>query len=88
MADDYYKIIGIVITANNDTIKKAYIKLVKQWHPDKNKSSGAEEEFKKISKEYNILIDTDSRKKSMIQDISLKINNQINNQMNNIMKKN
>ena len=50
MGKDYYKILGVPKTAKDDEIKKAYRKLALKWHPDKNKSAGAEEKFKEISR--------------------------------------
>ena len=61
---DYYKILGTAKDAGEDEIKKAYRKLAKQWHPDKNPGNKkAEEKFKEISEAYDVLSDVAKRKK-------------------------
>ena len=62
MGKDYYKILGVPKTAKDDEIKKAYRKLALIWHPDKNKSPGAEDKFKEISEAYDVLSDKEKRK--------------------------
>ncbi|KAI8774131.1 dnaJ subfamily B member 1 [Biomphalaria glabrata] len=57
MAKDYYKILGIAKGASDDEIKKAYRKMALKYHPDKNKSPGAEEKFKEIAEAYDVLSD-------------------------------
>lgn len=55
---DYYKILGLNKNATEDEIKKAYRKLAKKWHPDKNRDNPkAEEKFKEIQEAYEILSD-------------------------------
>lgn len=61
MGKDYYRILGISKGANDDEIKKAYRKLALKYHPDKNKSPGAEEKFKEIAEAYEVLSDTKKR---------------------------
>lgn len=61
MAKDFYKILGIVKNASDDEIKKAYRKLALKYHPDKNKSAGAEERFKEIAEAYEVLSDKKKR---------------------------
>lgn len=57
MGKDYYKILGISKGATEDEIKKAYRKMALKYHPDKNKSPGAEEKFKEIAEAYEVLHD-------------------------------
>lgn len=61
---DYYKVLGIEKNASNEDIKKAYRKLAREWHPDKNKNSSkeeAEQKFKEISEAYVVLSDPKKR---------------------------
>ena len=58
---DYYETLGVPRDADEDAIKKAYHKLAMKWHPDRNKSSEAEEKFKQIAKAYAILHDPKKR---------------------------
>lgn len=62
MGKDYYKILGLSSrVASEDDIKKAYRKMALKYHPDKNKSSGAEEKFKEIAEAYEVLSDKKKR---------------------------
>jgi len=61
MGKDYYKVLGITRTASEDDIKKAYRKMALRFHPDKNKSAGAEEKFKEIAEAYEVLSDKRKR---------------------------
>ncbi|CAK9808399.1 DnaJ homolog subfamily B member 4 [Anthophora plagiata] len=61
MGKDYYKILGISKNASDDDIKKAYRKLALKYHPDKNRSAGAEEKFKEIAEAYEVLSDAKKR---------------------------
>src|SRR5918912_4112423 len=60
---DYYKVLGVDRKASQDDIKKAYRKLARRYHPDTNKSAGAEERFKQISEAYDVLGDPEKRKR-------------------------
>ena len=61
MGKDYYKVLGLAKGAGEDEIKKAYRKLALKFHPDKNKSAGAEERFKEIAEAYEVLSDKKKR---------------------------
>ncbi|MFQ5969266.1 MAG: molecular chaperone DnaJ [Nitrososphaerales archaeon] len=58
---DYYDILGVSKNSGKDEIKQAYRKLALKYHPDRNKSSDAEEKFKKISEAYAVLSDDEKR---------------------------
>jgi len=62
MGKDYYKILGVEKSASAEEIKKAYRKMALKYHPDKNKTRGAEEKFKEIAEAYDVLSDPDKRK--------------------------
>lgn len=51
----YYAILGIPEDASFQEIRKSYWKLAKKYHPDRNKSSHAEETIKKINEAFEIL---------------------------------
>ena len=42
MIQDFYKILGISYDASAEEIKKAYRRLAMEYHPDRNKTAGAE----------------------------------------------
>ena len=65
MADrpDHYKILGVGKNASDEEIKKAYRKLAREYHPDRNAGDKkAEERFKEISQAHDVLSDADKRK--------------------------
>ncbi|MGH7566450.1 MAG: molecular chaperone DnaJ [Gemmatimonadota bacterium] len=62
-AKDYYQVLGVSQDADPDTIKKAYRKLARKYHPDANPDDpSAEERFKSISEAYRVVSDPEKRK--------------------------
>jgi molecular chaperone DnaJ len=62
-AQDHYKVLGVERKATPDEIKKAYRKLARQYHPDKNPGDKkSEERFKQISQAHDVLGDAEKRK--------------------------
>lgn len=58
---DYYKILGVDKKADEATIKQAYRRLARKFHPDVSKEPNAEEQFKNVQEAYEVLKDKDKR---------------------------
>jgi DnaJ-class molecular chaperone len=64
LAQDPYQELGVSRQASADEIRKAFRKLAKQLHPDKNPGNkAAEERFKRVSAAFDLLDDAEKRKK-------------------------
>ena len=60
---DYYKTLGVDKKATPEQIKKAYRKLARQYHPDRNPDNKqAEERFKEVSQANDVIGDPEKRK--------------------------
>lgn len=60
---DYYKVLGVDRNADQKTIRGAYRRLARQFHPDVNKEKSAEDRFKEINEAYQVLGKADQRAK-------------------------
>lgn len=61
---DFYRILGVSKSSSLHEIKKAYRRLAKELHPDKNKDdANASQKFQDLGAAYEVLSDEDKRKK-------------------------
>ncbi|WP_028264209.1 molecular chaperone DnaJ [Atopobium fossor] len=58
---DYYDILGVNRDADAKTIKRAFLKLARQLHPDVSNEPNAEEKFKEVNEAYSVLSDEKRR---------------------------
>ncbi|MEM1192304.1 MAG: DnaJ C-terminal domain-containing protein [Pseudomonadota bacterium] len=64
MAKNPYIILGVSLSASDGEIRTAFRNLAKQYHPDRNPDNpAAEEKFKEVSRAFDILGDSDRRRK-------------------------
>lgn len=61
---DYYEVLGVSKSADEQEIKKAYRKLAIKYHPDKNPGDKeAEDKFKEAAEAYDVLSNAEKRQK-------------------------
>src|SRR5919106_6360838 len=60
---DYYRILGVGKDADDKTIKSAYRRLARKYHPDVAKTKDSGERFKEISEAYEVLSDPQKRQR-------------------------
>src|SRR3990167_6653373 len=57
----HYEVLEVSENASKEEISKAFRRLAKKWHPDRNKSAESEEKFKRINEAYRTLRDERNR---------------------------
>src|ERR687891_104998 len=60
---DYYRILGVARDADDKTIKSAYRKLARKYHPDVAKGKDAGERFREVTEAYEVLSDPEKRRR-------------------------
>src|SRR2546425_8717416 len=60
---DYYRILGVDRNADDKTLKSAYRRLARKYHPDVAKTKDAGERFKEINEAYEVLSDPKKRQR-------------------------
>src|ERR1700724_903176 len=58
---DYYEVLGVARGADAETVKRAYRKLARKYHPDVSKEKNAENKFKEVQEAYEVLRDSEKR---------------------------
>ena len=61
MSQDLYDLLGVSRDADSDAIKKAYRRLARKLHPDVNPDPETQEQFKEVSRAYEVLSDPQKR---------------------------
>jgi curved DNA-binding protein CbpA len=56
-ADDYYRVLGVARDASTPEIRRAYRRLARQHHPDRNPAPDGPEQFRTVADAYAVLND-------------------------------
>jgi curved DNA-binding protein CbpA len=59
--DDYYRVLGVARDASTPEIRRAYRRLARQHHPDRNPASDGPERFRTLAEAYAVLNDPGRR---------------------------
>lgn len=59
---NYYEVLNVDSNATQEEIKKAYLKLIREWHPDLKHGAEAEQKAKELNQAYSVLSDIEKRK--------------------------
>lgn len=59
---DYYDILGVTRTAEENELRRAFRKLARDYHPDVSKADDAEQRFKEVNEAYEVLSDPQKRR--------------------------
>ena len=62
MSQDLYDLLGVSRDADAETIKKAYRRMARRLHPDVNPDPETQEQFKEVSRAYEVLSDPEKRR--------------------------
>ncbi len=57
LCEDPFAVLGVRREASPDEVKRAYRRLVMKWHPDRNHSPPAGDEFRRVQAAYELLLD-------------------------------
>ena len=60
---DYYQILGLAKHSSPSQLKKAYLKLAKEFHPDRNKAPGSTKATQLLVRAYTVLSDPEEKRK-------------------------
>ena len=85
--NNHYKILGVSRASTVNEIKQQYKKLVHMFHPDKNKSSSAEEAFKIINNAYDVLSNDNKREQYNKEQDEMNYYKETQRNSNNVHKK-